>query len=208
MISYSWQDETLVLKLRDALKARGIPLWMDRENLHSGALFESIAKSIEETCIFIACFSESYFKSAYCRAEAAQAFKKKKPIIFVQVQEKYETDGWLSVLMGVDLYYEITGDKFPRESQRIIQEIARIRQSPPEEATDSAHSLLGAAGHAQRAAKPSTASNLPEAAWQRWSVEQVGTWLDDFGLQDYKTRLIFFHHYSLIKRMFFSQKLL
>ena len=72
-------------------------------------LYFSISKYI---CIFgnenICCISNSYFSQASpnCRAEAQYAFRLKKPIIPVRVQDGYIPDGWLgTVLFPFFLFY-------------------------------------------------------------------------------------------------------
>lgn len=60
-ISYVHDDATIVEKLHAELAARGIKVWLDRENISPGERWRAaIRRAIIEGAYFIACFSASY----------------------------------------------------------------------------------------------------------------------------------------------------
>lgn len=70
--------------------------------------------------------------------EASYAYKKKKPIIAVMVEEGYEPDGWLGLLLGMQLYYNAYSNATLKKSMSsIISEIKEQNTSRGVDAIDS-----------------------------------------------------------------------
>ncbi|XP_055865765.1 uncharacterized protein LOC106061311 isoform X1 [Biomphalaria glabrata] len=108
MISYCWSNQKTVIQICDALKSNGYAIWIDVENI-SGSSVEAMAEAVEKCDVFLMCMSEKYKESTYCRSEADYAFKMKKPIIPLLLQNKYTPDGWLGFLLGSKIFFEFTG---------------------------------------------------------------------------------------------------
>lgn len=90
-----------------------------------------MAEAVENASVFVLCFSEYYKASPNCRAEAMYAFRLKKNIVPVRVQERYIPDGWLGFLIGTELYYDISDDDyFELNVNKLAREIyCRIRHA-------------------------------------------------------------------------------
>src|ERR1700736_4968849 len=59
-ISYVREDQTLVDRLVGDLTAKGAEIWLDRESINPGQMWQdAIRKAIEDGNYFIACFSNS-----------------------------------------------------------------------------------------------------------------------------------------------------
>lgn len=62
-ISYVHEDWDVVIRLRDALKAYDIDVWLDRERIMPGVRWTDVIRdAISGGAFFIACFSEEYSK--------------------------------------------------------------------------------------------------------------------------------------------------
>ena len=106
MLSYEWHHQSTVLQLKEELNARGFNVWMDVDRM-MGSTLEAMAAAIESSDAIIMCISSRYKESQACRTEAEYAYTKKKCLIPVKVEKSYEPDGWLGILVGSKLYYNV-----------------------------------------------------------------------------------------------------
>ena len=67
MISYQWDVQTLVIKLKDRLQADGYKVWMDIDEM-GGCTLESMAKAVENASVVLVCVSQKYKESPNCRS--------------------------------------------------------------------------------------------------------------------------------------------
>ncbi|XP_072050802.1 uncharacterized protein [Amphiura filiformis] len=109
MISYQWDFQDIALKIRDDLVNHGYRVWMDVTHLRDDIL-NSMAEAVEKSEIVLIFMSEAYKNSQSCRTEAEYAYKKKKVIIPLLVEQGYDPDGWLGALQGTKLYYKFFTD--------------------------------------------------------------------------------------------------
>ncbi|XP_062615610.1 uncharacterized protein LOC134277306 isoform X2 [Saccostrea cucullata] len=121
MISYDWEHQESVLKIRNSLKKHGINCWIDVENI-SGSTIEAMSAAVENSAIFLMCFSEKYYESENCQAEAEYARQLKKDIIPCKMERGYKAKGWLGFILGSKLFFEFSG-KYPFEKK--IEELVR-----------------------------------------------------------------------------------
>lgn len=178
MISYCHKNQENAFRLRDALKAAGIPYWIDVEKM-SGSIEEAMDVAVRGAAVVLVCFSQSYKDSPQCQSEALIARQLKKMIVPVRVQTGYEYDGWLrTVLIGL-LYYDIT------QSQGALDELVR-------QLKNSLVKLgLGPLDAAAAPAAPSASGShaqAKEAALATLNVEQVQQLLAKNGLSHLKER--------------------
>ncbi|XP_055957322.1 uncharacterized protein LOC130010412 isoform X2 [Patella vulgata] len=110
MISYNWDKQDLVLKIRDQLKSNNIKVWMDVDDME-GSTLEAMAEAVEQAEIVIMCMSRKYKNSENCRAEAEYAFTKKRTIIPIRMETDYTPDGWLGIVCGSKLWYDFSDEQ-------------------------------------------------------------------------------------------------
>lgn len=123
MISYQWGHQKTILRLKEALQAAGIPVWLDVEKM-SGSVPAAMADAVENASIVLLCMSSQYEKSANCRLEGEYALTLRKQLIPLKLAEGYTPRGWLGLAVGAKLYYNLSKpDKFDAELQRLIKEI-------------------------------------------------------------------------------------
>ena len=95
MISYNAASRELCLKIKKVLEDIGYKVWIDVDEI-AGSSLESMANAVENSEVILMCVTEKYRQSNNCQAEAQYAFKLKKPLIPLIMQENYEkVGGWL-----------------------------------------------------------------------------------------------------------------
>ena len=106
MLSYEWRTQQQVMLLKEELMAQGYTVWMDVDRM-MGSTLEAMAAAIEQSDAIIMCVTHRYKESQACRTEAEYAYTRKKPLIPVMFERGYKPDGWLGILMGSKLYYNM-----------------------------------------------------------------------------------------------------
>ena len=115
MLSYEWHHQTQVMQLKEELNARGFNVWMDVDRM-MGSTLEAMAAAIESSDAIVMCVSRRYKESQACRTEAEYAYTRKKCLIPVMVEKGYKPDGWLGILVGSKLYYNMFNTDMMQQS--------------------------------------------------------------------------------------------
>ncbi|XP_062617783.1 uncharacterized protein LOC134279406 [Saccostrea cucullata] len=110
MISYQWDSQHVMLKVKDSLKQAGYKVWMDVENI-SGSTVEAMSLAIENAAVVLVCMSQKYKESPNCRSEAEYAYKLRKCVVPLRLEPRYVPDGWLGLIIGTKLYFDFTAEK-------------------------------------------------------------------------------------------------
>ena len=105
MLSYEWRMQSQVLRLRDELMAQGFTVWMDVDRM-MGSTLEAMAIAIEQSDAIIMCVTHRYKESQACRTEAEYAYTKETDDPG-DAREEIWADGWLGIIMGSKLYYNM-----------------------------------------------------------------------------------------------------
>ncbi|XP_067932665.1 uncharacterized protein [Watersipora subatra] len=91
MISYSHSDKEIMLKLKEALEAHNISVWVDFVGLNAGVDFlNKIGQAIIDSKMFITLLTERTVKSKFCQDELALAYISNKPIFPVSILPQSE----------------------------------------------------------------------------------------------------------------------
>ncbi|XP_072027470.1 uncharacterized protein [Amphiura filiformis] len=115
MISYQWDAQKRMIKLRDKLKQEGYDVWMDIEKME-GSILESMGKAVENADVILACISQKYQDSKSCKTEAEYAYTKNVPIIPLKIDDDFKPSSWLGPVIGASLYYRVDNDKMLNDS--------------------------------------------------------------------------------------------
>ena len=75
-----------------------------------------MALAVEGSEVMLIGVSRAYKESSNCRMEAQYGLQKKKPMIPLMMQEGYEADGWLGLLLGTSVWYALYGEALSSES--------------------------------------------------------------------------------------------
>jgi len=138
-----------------------------------GSTLEAMAAAIEQSDAIIMCVTHRYKESQACRTEAEYAYTKKKPMIPVMLEKNYAPDGWLGIIMGSKLYYNMhTVDEMQASLPGLVGEVRKVQQTSPAPSSDYS------AGGKNGATKEASA-DVPASA------DAVAVWLADVGLGEY-----------------------
>ena len=111
MLSYNQKScSDYAMKMHKKLRGEGIPTWVDYEDMKGGNLMDNMSGAVENAAIVVSFVHNLYKESGNCRREADYAAVKKKRILYAHCQPGYDADGWLGILMGNSLYYNLAGN--------------------------------------------------------------------------------------------------
>nr|CAH8841384.1 unnamed protein product [Trichobilharzia regenti] len=104
MVSYSHKEKDMAVELIKHLKEKGYKVWIDADDMkNTDNILDGMAEAVEK----------AYVKS-YTKREIEYAFKLGKPLIFLRAQPDYKPDSWLGLMLGTQVYIDISG-KYPFE---------------------------------------------------------------------------------------------
>jgi hypothetical protein len=128
MVSYSWEQQEVVFRIKAALANRGYTCWLDVEQM-SGSTVDAMADAIDHSYAVVYGISLDYKESANCRLEALYAHQAKVQMIPLLLQENYTAKGWLGMLLGTQLWYGFFGSTLASDAafDKRIQELCTVR---------------------------------------------------------------------------------
>ena len=142
-ISYSHQTTKRAMQLRDMLRDRELPVWIDSEAIR-GNTIEAMVLGLNDARLVIMCLSDGYRQSDFCKREAEYTVLKKKPFQPVILQEGFRMENdWLCFVVGLQNWIDLSGDhQFQTNKNQFIEHV---------------QTLFGGGGGSQKAA-PTPAS--------------------------------------------------
>ncbi|CAF1592718.1 unnamed protein product, partial [Didymodactylos carnosus] len=127
MISYSHDNRDLCYLIHECLlKLKKYQVWIDKDRMH-GSLMERMAEAIEDSQTVLICMSSKYKLSQACQAEVEYAYKRKRQLIFLKLEPKYDPNGWLGFFLGVKYYIDFTKTDFRKAFEDLFTQINRSR---------------------------------------------------------------------------------
>ncbi|XP_061178684.1 uncharacterized protein LOC133187346 [Saccostrea echinata] len=188
MISYQWDSQPVMLKVKDSLKQAGYKVWMDVENI-SGSTVEAMSLAIENAAVVLICMSQKYKESPSCRSEAEYAYKLRKCVVPLRLEPRYVPDGWLGLIIGTKLYFDFTSEKrFDFMVGNLIKELGsrgRIFDMP--DITDGKEKL-GRQDTVHDKKSVRDVQNRENVYWQ-WTEARIKEWIDSCNLSSPIERL-------------------
>ncbi|XP_074621718.1 uncharacterized protein LOC141880171 [Acropora palmata] len=123
MISYQWENQKVLIEVKNKLQALGYRVWMDLEQM-GGSTLEAMAKAVENASVVLICVSQKYKQSPNCRSEAEYAYQLRKDIIPLMMQRDYTPDGWLGIILGTRLWIDFRNDyKLSTSAEKLLKEL-------------------------------------------------------------------------------------
>jgi len=175
LISYNTVSRELSLKIKEDLEKSGYKVWIDVNNVHGFSL-DSMTESVENSVCMLICISEKYRQSISCRTSAQYAFKLKKTIVPLIVQEGYENvGGWLGAIIEHKNFIDFTKYDFEKCIQSLKLELKRVLENDFDSSSSSASNTVNGR----------KLSNIVE----EWSKNDVQEWFASNNL----STLIFDH---------------
>ncbi|KAK3610002.1 hypothetical protein CHS0354_032347 [Potamilus streckersoni] len=183
MISYNWDNQQEIIKIRDVLVDNDYNVWLDMEHMHTYML-DAMAQAVEKAFVVLVCFSEKYKLSQNCRAEAEYAFHKHKEIIPLKMQAGYNPDGWLGILLGPKLYYEFSeAFSFEAKVKDLLNAIDKLPNNPKYDPMGGS-SVDGRSVHVKETKMMTGVHTVPDALnipiipdIVKWTKDEVNQWL-------------------------------
>ncbi|XP_035667901.1 uncharacterized protein LOC118410346 [Branchiostoma floridae] len=106
MISYSWAQQEVIIKVKEHLNKVGYRVWLDKDEM-GGTMLESMARGVRSSAIVIIAFSEDYVISDNCKREANFASDQKREIVPLKMTTYYP-DNWLGMLISGKYYVDFS----------------------------------------------------------------------------------------------------
>ena len=97
MLSYQWDHQLEVVRVREALSAYGIRCWMDIDEMGTD-IYDSMAEGVQGAACVLCFMSDAYQDSANCKLECKFARQSGIPIVVVKVQEGFKASKWLGII--------------------------------------------------------------------------------------------------------------
>ncbi|XP_072168197.1 uncharacterized protein [Diadema setosum] len=188
MISYQWDSQERMIEVRDLLIKAGYNVWMDIDKM-AGDILGAMAQAVERAAVVLVCMTQKYSESHNGRTEATYAYKLKKAIIPLQLEEGYDADGWLGALVGTLLYYKMYSSQVALDNfQPLIKELGD-RGKMPLKVVIKPHGIVPHKSILTTSPRPrpeapallakSSIKSAPSAvAISKWTPEQVHSWLE------------------------------
>ncbi|XP_072048578.1 uncharacterized protein [Amphiura filiformis] len=179
MISYNWTHQDIALKVRDDLERAGYNVWIDVDKMEDDIL-ETMASAVSKSAVVLVCMSQQYHNSQNCRSEATYAYKKKKHVIPLLMEDDYSPEGWLDILIGTKLYYKVSSRG---DLQKNLAEIKRV--------LGNRGRGLGSSDEVDGPVTPKRAATTDTAPpWKpdasSWTTERVHEWFEEIKLPQLK----------------------
>ncbi|KAH9260295.1 hypothetical protein BASA81_001465 [Batrachochytrium salamandrivorans] len=112
MISYNWKHQAQARLIHAILESQGYPVWRDEQNMKAD-IMTAMADAVSKSTVVLVLVSPFYKESANCQMECQFAHNNNRKLIPVLVEPGYafKADGWLGLLLGSKLYYDVSGSQ-------------------------------------------------------------------------------------------------
>jgi TIR domain/PEGA domain len=129
-VSYAREDEAFVLRLASALKARGIPIWLDQWDISPGADWDrTIDRALRESGKVIVILSPNAVASRQVRAEVQVAVDAEEKAIFPVLYRDCEVPRTLALYQRCDFRNSCN---FEPKLARLAKALGAEANAPPE----------------------------------------------------------------------------
>lgn len=150
-ITYHSKHQKAMWALKTGFESNGIRVWMDVGE-KKGSTKETIAKAVGKASYVVIAMSWEYQSNPKCRLEAECAYKLGKEVLPLLMENDYEPDGWLKLIVERNQVMDFVIDASGGRHQRLKEltnttaaddEGSVDRTEGSEESTESAQPPLG-----------------------------------------------------------------
>eukprot|EP01048_Picozoa_sp_COSAG05_P021122 COSAG05_NODE_3791_length_1835_cov_1.131336_1_plen_549_part_01 len=127
MLSYQWDNQAEVVRVRDLLNQRGIKTWLDIDGGMEIDIYDSMAAGVQNAFCVVAFTSQRYQDSHNCQLELKFAKQHQIPIVSVKVEgHGWNPSGWLGIVTAGALWIPLhKEDNFDRSVDSIVSQISQ-----------------------------------------------------------------------------------
>ena len=177
MISYQWENQKVLIEVKNKLQALGYRVWMDLEQM-GGSTLEAMAKAVENASVVLICVSQKYKQRPNCRSEAEYAYQLRKDIIPLMMQRDYTPDGWLGIILGTRLWIDFRNDyNLSTSAEILLKELGgRGLENPAKEGLVNEHE--------ENCGRLFQADTSEVVRIVDWTATEVENWMKDIGLNE------------------------
>ncbi|KAJ3615332.1 hypothetical protein NHX12_018900 [Muraenolepis orangiensis] len=124
MLSYQWDDQTLVKRIYDRLVEDGLPVWMDIEGGVSGNINDAMAAGVEEAAVICPFMTPAYQASRSCKRELSYADSREVVTVPVMLARNWEASEWLGLVTAGLLWVDFRkADMNDEHFERCLQSL-------------------------------------------------------------------------------------
>ena len=142
MMSYQWDSQPQVIRIKEALECDGFDVWMDLDDMR-GNIYQKMAEGVQNAGVIIVCMSSKYEKSVNCNRELQYSQDQRKQIIPIMIEAGYRPGGVLGLIIAGLKYVDFSdSDNFDAKMVELNDEIAHYLKptmqpsAPPTKATE------------------------------------------------------------------------
>ena len=70
-------------------------------NFVDSRALERRAEAVDDASVVLCCLSNDFIDNKFCELEVQYAYRLKKKMVFMQMQENYKPKGWIGMVIGV-----------------------------------------------------------------------------------------------------------
>ena len=123
MISYQWDSQKDVLRIKETLDKLGYKVWMDIDQMR-GNIYQKMSEGVENSDVIVVCMSAKYQTSECCNRELQYAQDMRKKIIPIKIEKGYVPHGALGLIVSGALYVDFSDPlKFDEKFSALLGEI-------------------------------------------------------------------------------------
>eukprot|EP00794_Sanderia_malayensis_P012816 gene12816-14129_t len=165
MLSYQWNSQKEVVRIKERLEADGYDVWMDVDDMQ-GNIYQRMAEAVQEAAVIVVFMTEKYEQSVNCNKEIQFAQVKQKSIVPVKLEKNYSPSAALGLLVAGSLYIDFT------DETRFEANIASLKKE--------INAAMGDKGPAQEPSAPSlpTPSAGEHLMRVKWVESRSDGWQD------------------------------
>ncbi|XP_015753419.1 PREDICTED: uncharacterized protein LOC107333165 [Acropora digitifera] len=133
-ISYHLKHQKAMWELKTGFESDGIRVWMDVGE-KKGSTKETIAKAVGKASYVVIAMSREYQSNPKCRLEAECAYKLGKEVLPLLMENDYEPDGWLKLIVKRNRVMHFDIDASGGRHQR-LKELTNTTAADDEDSDD------------------------------------------------------------------------
>lgn len=132
MLSYQWDAQKTVVRVREALRKKGVECWMDIDGGMRSDVYDSMSEGVSGSAAVICFMTQKYEDSQNCKLELKFAATLGKQIIPVMMQGGgWKQSGWLGILTAGALWVPMHDEAMHDEGiLGLLSQIDKV-QPPP-----------------------------------------------------------------------------